>query len=55
MVVSTPHRAEAFEACRYMIDTLKAATPIWKRETWEAGSDWSPAARPIEEPPEVGR
>jgi len=55
VVVSTPHRAEAFEACRYVIDTLKATTPIWKRETWEGGTDWSPVARPIEAPPEVGR
>lgn len=55
VVVSTPHRAEAFDACRYLIDTLKATTPIWKRETWEGGTDWSPAARPIEAPPEAGR
>ena len=41
-----PHRAEAFEACRYLIDTLKATAPIWKRETWEGGTDWSLAARP---------
>jgi len=55
VVVSTPHRAEAFDACRYLIDTLKATTPIWKRETWEGGTDWSPAARPIEAPSEAGR
>ena len=55
VVVSTPHRAEAFEACRYMIDTLKATVPIWKHETWEGGTDWSQAARPIEPPPEAAR
>ena len=55
VVVSTQHRAEAFEACRYLIDTLKATAPIWKRETWEGGTDWSPTARPIEPPPEVGK
>ena len=55
VAVSTPHRAEAFEACRYVIDTLKATTPIWKRETWEGGTDWSLAARPVEPVPEVTR
>jgi molybdopterin synthase catalytic subunit len=53
VAVSTPHRAEAFEACRYIIDTLKATTPIWKRETWEGGTDWSSAARPVESVREV--
>jgi molybdopterin synthase catalytic subunit len=53
VVVSTPHRAEAFEACRYVIDTLKATAPIWKRETWEGGSDWSQTARPVESVPKV--
>ena len=40
VVVSSPHRAEAFEAARYCIDTLKESVPIWKREHWEGGSDW---------------
>ena len=55
VVVSTPHRAEAFEACRFVIDTLKATVPIWKRETFEGGTDWSLASRPIEQPPKVDR
>ncbi len=55
VAVSTPHRAEAFEACRYLIDTLKSTTPIWKRETWEGGTDWSPAARPVQPTPEVSQ
>jgi molybdopterin synthase catalytic subunit len=38
--VSAPHRAGAFEACRYGIDTLKAEVPIWKRETSPGGSEW---------------
>jgi molybdopterin synthase catalytic subunit len=54
VAVSTPHRAESFEACRYVIDTLKATAPIWKRETWEGGSDWSQTARPIEDLPRIG-
>jgi molybdopterin synthase catalytic subunit len=40
VVASSPHRAEAFEAARWSIDTLKATVPIWKRETWDGGSDW---------------
>ncbi len=34
------HRGEAFEACRYAIDTLKERVPIWKREVWEGGEVW---------------
>jgi len=51
VAVSTPHRAEALEACRFVIDTLKSTAPIWKRETWEGGTDWSLAARPVEPMP----
>jgi len=35
---SAPHRAEAFAACRALIDTLKTRVPIWKREEFEDGS-----------------
>jgi molybdopterin synthase catalytic subunit len=38
IAVSTPHRAEAFEACRFIIDTLKAEVTIWKKEAWEGGA-----------------
>jgi molybdopterin synthase catalytic subunit len=41
IAVSTPHRAEAFEACEYAIDTLKEIVPIWKRENAPDGSgEW---------------
>ena len=40
VVVATPHRAEAFEACRYIIDTLKATVPIWKKEVATGGEEW---------------
>ena len=41
VAVSCPHRNEAFEACRWLIDTLKQVAPIWKRETWADGShEW---------------
>jgi molybdopterin synthase catalytic subunit len=49
VVASAPHRAEAFEAARFCIDTLKATVPIWKRETWEGGSDWALCSHPVEE------
>lgn len=35
-----PHRAEAFDACRWIIDTLKETVPIWKRETYDDGEVW---------------
>jgi len=38
VAVGCPHRGEAFEACRYAIDTLKHNAPIWKKEHWEDGS-----------------
>jgi molybdopterin synthase catalytic subunit len=46
-IASTPHRAEAFEAGRYLIDALKASVPIWKHETWREGSAWGTGATPV--------
>jgi molybdopterin synthase catalytic subunit len=40
IAVSTPHRAAAFEACQYAIDTLKETVPIWKKEFFEDGEIW---------------
>ena len=40
VAVAAPHRAAAFEACRFMIDTLKRTVPIWKKETFEDGEVW---------------
>ncbi len=40
VVVACAHRGEAFEACRYAIDTLKATVPIWKKEVAEDGEEW---------------
>lgn len=40
VVVACPHRAEAFDACRYPIDTLKSTVPIWKKEMAEDGEEW---------------
>ncbi|MGV3559309.1 molybdenum cofactor biosynthesis protein MoaE [Larkinella arboricola] len=40
IAVATPHRADAFDACRYIIDTLKQQVPIWKKEIFEDGQVW---------------
>lgn len=40
VAVSSPHRGEAFEACRFAIDTLKHKAPIWKKEFYADGSSW---------------
>jgi MoaE-MoaD fusion protein len=39
--VSAPHRAPAFEACRFAIDALKSTVPIWKKEFFANGSVWA--------------
>ena len=41
IVVASAHRGQAFEACRWLIDTLKKQVPIWKRETFADGVVWS--------------
>ena len=56
IAVSAAHRAAAFEACRWAIDTLKRTVPIWKKEFFEDGAIWADgelpavpgAARPAE-------
>lgn len=41
VAVSSPHRADSFEAARWLVDTLKTEVPIWKRENWADGSqEW---------------
>jgi len=40
IAVSAVHRREAFEACRWAIDTLKKDAPIWKKEQFEGGAEW---------------
>ncbi|MGH7842340.1 MAG: molybdenum cofactor biosynthesis protein MoaE [Candidatus Binataceae bacterium] len=40
IAVAAAHRAEAFEACRFAIDRLKAIVPIWKKEYFEGGEVW---------------
>ena len=50
IVVSSVHRAAAFDACRWMIDTLKKTVPIWKKEHFQDGAVWADG-EPF--PPEV--
>src|ERR1700687_4558919 len=57
IAVSAPHRADAFDACRFAIDTLKRSVPIWKKEYFEDGAVWAdgelppaPAATPDAKP-----
>lgn len=45
IAVSSAHRAAAFDACRYLIDTLKVTLPIWKKEYFEEGSNWVKGTR----------
>ena len=41
IVVASAHRAAAFDACRWLIDTLKKTVPIWKKEFFEDGAVWA--------------
>jgi molybdopterin synthase catalytic subunit len=41
IVVASAHRAAAFDACRWLIDTLKKTVPIWKKETFADGAVWA--------------
>ena len=49
VAASAPHRGEAFDAARFLIDTLKVSVPIWKKETWEGGEDWGLGAADVSE------
>lgn len=41
VAVSSAHRADAFAAAQYVIDELKQRAPIWKKEFWPGGEEWS--------------
>ena len=40
VAIASPHRAQALDACRFAIDTLKKTVPIWKKEHFEGGAVW---------------
>ena len=48
VAISCEHRAEAFEACRYAIDTIKGTLPMWKKERFKGGSQTWVKGTPIE-------
>lgn len=51
IALSAPHRQDAFEAGRHLIDTLKVTVPIWKKENWSDGTtEWVHPGAAIEEP-----
>jgi len=56
IAVSSPHRAAAFDACRFAIETLKHSVPIWKKEFFRDGAVWVeghvPSAKPFPGPDE---
>jgi molybdopterin synthase catalytic subunit len=59
IVVASEHRAQAFEACRWLIDTLKKTVPIWKKETFQDGAVWAdgepfPAGMAVDAPETKG-
>lgn len=49
VAVSTEHRAEAFEACRYAIDAIKTTLPLWKKEKLRGGAETWVKGSPIRE------
>jgi MoaE-MoaD fusion protein len=49
VAVSSPHRAAAFDACRYAIDALKRGVPIWKKEYFAGGAVWAEGEKPTQQ------
>ncbi len=54
IAVSAAHRAAAFDACRFAIDTLKKTVPIWKKEYFEDGAVWADGELPPAPPDAKG-
>jgi molybdopterin synthase catalytic subunit len=55
IAVASAHRAAAFEACRWLIDTLKKTVPIWKKEYFEDGAVWADGEPFPDDIPTAGR
>jgi molybdopterin synthase catalytic subunit len=55
IAVASAHRAAAFEACRWLIDTLKTTVPIWKKEFFEDGAVWADGEPFPSEVPRAGQ
>jgi molybdopterin synthase catalytic subunit len=51
IAVSSPHRAQAYDASRYVIEEIKKRLPVWKREHYSAGhSEWVEGVKPLPKP-----
>jgi len=48
--VISDHRGAGFDACRWLIDTVKARVPIWKQEVWEDGTTWVDGTPVMDQP-----
>jgi molybdopterin synthase catalytic subunit len=55
VAVSAPHRDVAFDAARWIIDTVKSSVPVWKQESWAGGQDWGKDAQAVGEIPLAAR
>lgn len=55
IAAAAPHRAEAFAACRYLIERIKQVAPVWKRECFEDGASWVEGAVADPADPEARR
>jgi molybdopterin synthase catalytic subunit len=53
VAIAAPHRAEAFDACRWLMDTLKASVPIWKKEYFVGGAHWIEGPQAVLATPET--
>lgn len=54
VAVSSVHRADALEACRYLIDEIKATVPIWKKEVYSNGEVWKENTEFLDRRSELG-
>jgi len=55
VVVSSPHRPDAFAAARFCIDAIKASVPIWKHEVWDGGEAWGSDTQKLVSPRSVAQ
>lgn len=55
IAVSSVHRADALEACKYLIDEVKATVPIWKKEVYSNGEVWKENTEFLERRSELGK
>ena len=54
VAVSSAHREAAFEACHFAVDRIKQVVPIWKKEVWDDGEEWTEGHVPGSERAEAG-